>query len=421
MRYLRNIDILPYLPSIKCGIFDAILGATTAAANIATDLLTTKWTNDTNKEIADANNATAIAIHESDKEFNAEQAQISREWNSEQAVMQRRAEAGINTSGLNGATGGVSGGSGAVASAPSAPTLSTPVMQRPDIDVGSAISSAVELAKAPVDIQATKANIKESEKRTELLQEEIQAKTLQNEFQNILNKAKPQEIQANLDYLSSQTRLNETNLQLANANILRVNNDIKRGVIALIQGFADQDISKAQIMTDYNKMMTEVQQRAHSLALDFQLKGISLSYQYGFNRGNTKGFNLGADASISGGYGVSVGGGSQGSKFSLAGLAGVGFHASMSSTLGVSGSYNSSNFESFVTQNPLIKQCIEDILAGSELFKMDGIKNIVQLRKQALNLITSRYNYLQEFFNLDSHLDGFINQQQKIYLPTSPQ
>ena len=107
-------------------------------------------------------------------------------------------------------------------------------------------------------------------------------------------------------------------------------------------------------------------------------------------------------------------------NFSLAGLTGVGFHANLSSSLGVSVGYNSSNFESFVSHNPLIKQAIEDIMVVGN-FQDGWSKNIVKLRNQALNLISSRYNYLQEFFNLDAHLDGFISQQQKVYLPTSPQ
>ena len=93
-------------------------------------------------------------------------------WNSER----RYRKAKLVSSGFNGATGGGTGGSGAVATAPSQPTLATPVMQTPNLDVGGAISSAIELAKAPSEIQATKANIKESEKRTDLLQEEIHSK-----------------------------------------------------------------------------------------------------------------------------------------------------------------------------------------------------------------------------------------------------
>ena len=61
MKYLRNIDTLPYVPSTKRAVFDAVMGFATAGTNLASNLIRhPSMTNDANKEIADKNNQTAI-------------------------------------------------------------------------------------------------------------------------------------------------------------------------------------------------------------------------------------------------------------------------------------------------------------------------------------------------------------------------
>lgn len=111
--------------SIQAGADVAI-----AAATNATNAKMNKNTNDMNYRIAqetnemnernvDKTNALQYQMHVEDMNFNAEQAQIAREWDAPEAQRQRLIDAGINPLML----GGSFSSSSPVASAPSAPSL----------------------------------------------------------------------------------------------------------------------------------------------------------------------------------------------------------------------------------------------------------------------------------------------------------
>lgn len=213
-------------------LFGSILGALGIGSNLlgtALDYKSVKDTNKTNLEIADRNNQTAIGIHNADMAFNeseaeknrqfqAEQAQITREWNSEQAVMHRRKEAGLNTANTDGSiTAPTSSPSGAQASSPSVPTLQTPTMQAPQIAYGvaSAVQSAIDLAKAPSEIRDTETNVRKSEKDIDAIDSEIGLRKAQETAQNVANAKDIATLSTSIGLLKEELK----NLRKTNANL----------------------------------------------------------------------------------------------------------------------------------------------------------------------------------------------------------
>lgn len=261
------------------------IGATvSSAANIGA----TAMTNAANKEIADQANETAIAIHESDKQFNAEQAQINREWNSEQAVVKRRQEAGLNVAvtGQNGSGGGITGGGSTSAVAPSAPQLQVPQMQAPDI--GSMVDSAINLAKLPSDISQTKQNIKESEERAKNLEQQTENAKLQADFQRIINKYKPEEFRANIDSLISniglqkaQTELTDAERNQVLASVARTRFEITNGAYQMILQQQSNDLDAATIMQQRDLVLDQLKTEAAKLRVEGYLKMLDMSYKFG--------------------------------------------------------------------------------------------------------------------------------------------
>lgn len=120
------------------GIGSMVSSGISTAGTIAA----TKMTNETNKsiasdvnktqsDIANANNRTAIQIHNDDMNFNAREAQIQRDWDSASSQRQRLVEAGYNPLMM----GDFSSSGGSAASAPSSPSLDSPSLEVPQMQI----------------------------------------------------------------------------------------------------------------------------------------------------------------------------------------------------------------------------------------------------------------------------------------------
>lgn len=95
---------------------EAASNAAISAATNATNAKINKNTNETNRRIAEETNAMNYQIHQEDMNFNAEQAQLQREWDSPEQERARLVAAGYNPLAL----GDFSSGGQSAASAPSA-------------------------------------------------------------------------------------------------------------------------------------------------------------------------------------------------------------------------------------------------------------------------------------------------------------
>lgn len=161
------------------------------------------------------NNITSLTAMEQNNQFNAEQAQISREWNSEPAVMERRREAGlhmVNPSG--GSSGGGSGGGSVPASSVPVPNMSQPSFHT---DYAGIMQAGVDIAKAPFDILKTNATAKESLANVEKLNAETGLATAQAGYTKVLTQLKPEEVSSLLSYQASQTEFNEASINQVHA------------------------------------------------------------------------------------------------------------------------------------------------------------------------------------------------------------
>lgn len=113
-------------------------------------------TNSTNKKIQDSINQTQLQIHQDDMNFNAEQAQIQREWDSAASQRERLVAAGYNPLLVG---NGAFGSSGSAASAPAAPSLDAAVMNPikdapPYFEGLEAIGQAMGLLEKQEDVRS---------------------------------------------------------------------------------------------------------------------------------------------------------------------------------------------------------------------------------------------------------------------------
>lgn len=138
----------------------AAISDNTNKANIAMN----DATNATNKQIADDANELQYQMHQEDMNFNAEQAQIQREWDSAGQQRQRLVEAGLNPNLMNGSFGA---SSGSAASAPASspvnvaqmnPATLNPMQFQPlDYNLLESLSGAIGLKQQNADLQKTAA------------------------------------------------------------------------------------------------------------------------------------------------------------------------------------------------------------------------------------------------------------------------
>lgn len=300
--FVRNTIFANHLHDIF-GVGEVVGSAVSAGTSVAT----TSMTNEANKEIAQMNNETAIQIHKDDMQFNAEEAEKSRdfnaqeaeknrqfnsqeaqkarEWNSETAIKERRKEAGLNTAMTDGGQGGStisasgSPASSSPTSAPSAPTLSTPHLQTPDI--AGAINAGINLAKASSEISGNKA---EAEKDLQETKQSIE----ETRYKSILNSLTPQKIQTEIEDLKS--KINFTN---QDKDRIRAITAKEREYLdsAMMQGYNEwvkNEVAKGQLNLEQNKFIAlfsqhqqDVRTDARKFAEDWRKRDYENSYKFG--------------------------------------------------------------------------------------------------------------------------------------------
>lgn len=301
MMFLRNTLYAKSLLLDVFGIGEAVGAGVGAAANITSTVLT----NQTNKEIADATNETALQIHREDnqfnadeaeksRDFNAEQAQITRDfnaseaekarqfnaseaqktrdWNSETAISQRMCEAGLNTAMMAGSSttssasassspASASPVSSSPASASSAPHLVTPVMQAPDIS--GAVNAGVNFAKAESEISGNK---KQAEKTMAETAESLE----RTKYQSIVNSLTPDKLRSEITYLNSQTDFNKEDMLRLKAITAKEQQLLDS---AMMQGYTQwvaSEVAKGQLSLEQNKFVAMFSQHQQDVRVDAQ-------------------------------------------------------------------------------------------------------------------------------------------------------
>lgn len=159
--FVINMEYPPGRLVFLCDVF----GAGTAAAGVATAAATIASA-EINREAQEETNAMNYQIHREDNEFNAAEAQKTREWNSASAIMERNKEAGINP---------VLGGESATPNTPSqaqASSAPAPTMQAPQIDISGiaqGFNAALGVAKVASEIKGNNASAKHSLEQADYL------------------------------------------------------------------------------------------------------------------------------------------------------------------------------------------------------------------------------------------------------------
>lgn len=414
----------PYGNLRKCDIYGigaAVSGTMGALANITA----TELTNQANRDIARENNETQIKIHEDDRAFNAEEAEKTRQWNSEQAVMERRKEAGLNIVNPQGISGG-SGGSNATASAPSAPQLVTPTMQAPQIDFAGTLGAVIDGFKASSEISESKSRANLNAKQAENVANDAIYKEQLSQYQTIVNEYTPKQLTALIDKLSSESSLNSMQENLARASITRTLQDAKNGIFGIISSFFGQDMNKEELRQTaiqfFSGLTSDAQHQLHKWTMD----GIDMSFKYGnhYEQGFDNNLSLGVDYRFTGsggigsfrtGSGSSSGSGSGGNtrSFNLASFVGVNGSASSSFGANVGLSLGSSQLSKFIQQNPAVYLSVRDIFSAEMYSHIQKDKNAVL---HALQAIKSRAQYLQDYFQLDAQITNHLLQQEQTFL-----
>lgn len=400
-----------------------------SAVSAGSQIAATSLTNATNKEIADKANETALAIHESDKEFNAEQAQLNREWNSEQAIVERRREAGLNVAvtGQSGSGGGITGGGSTSASAPSAPVMQVPTMQAPD--VGSMVESAISLAKLPSDIASTKQNIKESEERAKNLEQQTENAKLQADFQRIINKYKPEEFRANIDSLISniglqkaQTELTDAERNQVLASVARTRFEITNGAYQMILQQQSNDLDAATIMQQRDLVLDQLKTEAAKLRADGYLKMLEMSYKFGkftstqneLNKREGKEYGFGGSL----GFGIEHTGGVKGLPISpIDAQIKTRFNANLNADVTNESTTETNRLmlqNSFLQNDIIMRKSAELTLIIDELEKATTAKSALPLLRKYGEL----NHYFSDYFKTMQFVDTMMSKRGNIVVPT---
>lgn len=275
---------LPIFDEINIKSGDSAASVATAAMNNAASAAMMEEQNKFNAEEA-----------EKVREFNADEAQKSREWNSEQEVMERRREAGLNASvtGQGSLTGGAGSGAQASAGAP-AQGASVPSLQSPNIQnkTPEMLQSAIELAKAPVEIADTIGNIKKSQANIKALEAQERESDSQARYNAIMTELKPKEVDALVDNLASQTRLNEVRVNEGNAVIARTNQEIRQSVLKSVLDFQGADITREKLLQDWEVTRNRLEFDVRRCMAELKHKGLEISFNYASEFSDLSNWNI---------------------------------------------------------------------------------------------------------------------------------
>lgn len=233
------------------------------------------------------NNMTSLAAMEQNNQFNAEQAQISREWNSEPQVMERRREAGlhmVNPSG--GSSGGGSGGGSVPASSVPVPTMSQPSFHT---DYAGIMQAGVEIAKAPHDILKTAATAKESLANVDKLNAEAGLATAQAGYTKVLTQLKPEEVESLLAYQSSQIEFNEASINQVHAIADYYQQQTFNVFLDGLLGIQDNEMDLESRINDIQKNYAGFELDSYKYSKSLEKSILDGSFQFGDHVSNSKG------------------------------------------------------------------------------------------------------------------------------------
>ena len=236
------------------------------------------------------NNMTSLASMQENNAFNAEQAQISREWNSEPQVMERRREAGlhmVNPSG--GSSGGSSGGGSVPASSVPVPNLSQPSFQSNFAGFADIMQAGVEVAKAPFDILKTDATAKESLANVGKLNAEAGLATAQSGYTKVLTQLKPEEVGSLLAYQSSQTEFNEASINQVHAIADYYQQQTFNVFLDGLLGIQDNEMDLESRINDIQKNYAGFELDSYKYSQSLEKSILDGSFQFGDHVSNSKG------------------------------------------------------------------------------------------------------------------------------------
>lgn len=412
-----------------------------SAINTAGNITSTTLTNASNERIAQQNNDTSIQIHREDNAFNAEQAQLDRDFQAEQAQINRdynslqnqvkqAQEAGLNPTGLDLSPGtSTSTPSGAQASSSPAPMLSTPQLQSPTIELGSAVQDAIQTAK--LDSERKKVEVETKGQEIENKIRDIQSNytdeqckySLEQAYNNIKNtKVDTKTKEANISLLhASAKKIRDERLNLyANTyyNSLRTHSDVTVNE-------NNVQVLKAQMI----QQVADFEQRERFYIQNIKSNNLKAVYQYGgltssnSSYSNTHGnqhedsssselsssfgasFNLGIDAPLEifeGGLTVS---GSQTSSNKNGSITGV--HTSDTSSFGESSTGSRSKNVELADALAKVTACYQILSTSSDISEINNAKNALKIFEPKLDYFKMEIEFMGGLLQ-DNEIESII-------------
>lgn len=454
IKHLTNIGHVVYCPARLCDFFGV-----GAAISYAANAQMTGETNRTNLKIAREANDTARYIHEQDNLFNAQEAEKSREfnseeaeksrdfqareaarariynaeeaekarqWNSEEAVMERRREAGLNVATTGGsvtssqAAASSSAPAGAAASsspasASSAPHLSVPTMEAPYFDGAGLMEAVVKGAEMMVGNRLKSSERKLVEKNTEIAQQELEGKTIENDVRRIERANKPYELLLLNTKLKSDIMQGYNNVPVLNALADKYEYETNQLVFQGALAMAEHNLNVQQIMSNYEQFIGTLQFEADKMFAEWKKHAFSLSYNFGITKSDrslrlstsTDNVNsgFGVDASLTAGTKIGV------LPFPVSGSFAGHFDNSTSKSTGNTFSEESNFIRNF--QNTMLMKQASKLKCGVKLLQQAKTKDE---RLRAISVTSDVLQYINNV--LEAH--DFIRSRRSLLTPVTP-
>lgn len=256
-----------------------------------------------NFHIAQMNNAFQMAMHESDRLFNQQQAalgrsfardeaQKARDWNSEQSVMQRRSEAGLNTAMVGNGAGASNSASSPAAGAPSAVAPAAPSLQSPQMIAKSTDQKIIGSLSAGADALEKLSNLPKNVEGRSVAQ--ATAKNLlasadresaSAEYQKILNSYTPEQLNATIAEMVSRTDYQKSNAKYYDALAIRNTQDTRAVLADMYYKFVQSKVAERgsnldveQLKNDWAQIGLQLEHDSTKLKNQLRSTAVSLAY-----------------------------------------------------------------------------------------------------------------------------------------------
>lgn len=396
--FVINTTFLLNRPVFLCDVF----GAGTAAAGVANAAATIAAAN-INREAQEMTNVYNYQIHREDNEFNAAEAEKTRQWNSASAIMERNKEAGINTA---------LAGESAVGNTPSSAqgSSATPIpMQAPQIDlqgISSGLNTALSIAKVGSEIKDNEASAKKDLATAQQIEiqntyepDKIMAYIENTKADTATKRVAARQMQFSSIYLYSAAY---NQYMQAEATGTNTKNDIVAMQDRLFQETQQYSLSIQQFIGNLTKT-----EKFSEMSTE-QLQNEVTSFVKGFANNESSNFN----ESHGKNSGWNVGG-----NVELAGSAGAGFvgvvpngNVELSGKIGINGGYNSSTSD---VENSGFN--VGSSKTGSDSGSKTNQTNSFRKSAVAQSLLeASVYSQLMQLDNLNKqHYDFCVKQLQR--------